>query len=113
MQKIFTRRGIVKPLLIVAAASCAFLLLDKSVELLHEQASHLLMQCSATAADNSDKFGYSVLAGIASSKASDTQMMNLTVALEQFLSSLEDDFSATSSLDSCEVVALVYLKVYQ
>jgi len=113
MQKIFTRRGIVKPLLVVAAASCAFLLLDKSVELLHTQASDLLMQCSSTAVENTDKFGYSVLAGIASSKASDTQMMNLTVALEQFSAVLQSEFSTNNTIDSCEVVALVYLKVYQ
>ncbi|EPJ53952.1 MAG: hypothetical protein OFPI_08800 [Osedax symbiont Rs2] len=113
MQKILTRRGIVKPLLIVAAASCVFLLLDKSVELLHKQAASLLMQCSVSAVENTDKFGYSVLAGIALSKASATQMMNLTVALEQFSSALQADSWTKSSLDSCKVTALVYLKVYQ
>ncbi len=113
MQKIFTRRGIVKPLLILGAASCAFLLLNKGAQLLHIQASDLLVQCSATAIGNTDKFAYSVLAGIASSKASDTQMMNPSVVLEQFSKALQSDFSANNAIDSCEVVALVYLKVYQ
>ena len=77
MQKIFTPRGIVKPLLIIGAVSCAVFLLDKGLGLLHTQASDKLMQCSATATDNTDKFGYSILAGIAASKATDTHKTNV------------------------------------
>ena len=113
MQKIFTPRGIVKPVLIVAAVSGVFLLLDKGGEQLHKQASNLLMQCSATAVENIDKFGYSVLAGIASSRASDMQMMNITVALEQFSAAREGDLSTIGTLNSCKLVAIIYLKLYQ
>ena len=113
MQKIFTPRGIVKPLLIIGAVSCAVFLLDKGLGLLHTQASDKLMQCSATATDNTDKFGYSILAGIAASKATDIHMMNLTVVLDRFAASLEHHMAAANDLDSYNVLALVYLKVYQ
>ena len=113
MQKTFTRSGVTKPLMIIAAVSCSVFLLDKGVELIHKQASSRLMQCSVSATENTDKFGYSILAGLAQSKAADFEGMNLTVALERFSSKVDRGFSENSTLESCKVLALVYLKVYQ